>query len=126
MVRRSGFSEVRLSPGDDDAHLIPEEDTPFHIAILGDFSGRSSRGLIDLNVANRRLISIDRDTFDEALSRLKAEISLPIGGSAPLKLHFAELDDFHPDHLFEKRRHISSAAGSSFAAAGSCYVRCGR
>ena len=101
MVRRSGFSEVRLSPDDDDAHLIPEEDTPFHIAILGDFSGRSSRGLIDTKVANRRVISIDRDTFDEALSRLKAEISLPIGGSAPLKLHFAELDDFHPDHLFE-------------------------
>ena len=36
------------------------------------------------------------------LAKVAPEVSLPIGGSTALTLRFSELDDFHPDRLFEQ------------------------
>jgi type VI secretion system protein ImpC len=81
----------------------PEPETPFRVLIMGDFSGRTNRGLVTESLANRKPILVDRDNFDEVLGRLGVEIHLPMGKKAPpLKLRFRELEDFHPDQLFER------------------------
>ena len=96
----------------------PEPDTPFRILVAGCFSGGSGR--------NRRAIAIDRDNFDQVLGRLAPELRLPFG-SAELAISFRELDDFHPDRLFDRlmpfralrdlRRRLSDAATFAAAAA---------
>lgn len=89
------------SPGESSAR--PEPDTPFRVAILGDFSGRASRGLCQPeSLASRRLHLIDRDNFEEVLGGLNVELHLPMPGGQPLQLHFRELDDFHPDRIYEQ------------------------
>ena len=80
----------------------PDPETPFRIAILGDFSGRNNRGVVE-SLVNRRFQMIDRDNFDDVLKKLGVEVKLQImdKNSPPVSLRFSELDDFHPDHLFE-------------------------
>jgi len=102
MVRPFDFGEIKLTAGGADSPANPKEDAPFCIAVLGDFSGRSSRGQAETNIADRRAVPIDRDNFDEVLARFNPGISLALGGNAPLTLQFSELDDFHPDRLFER------------------------
>src|SRR5271165_5729467 len=102
MARPFDFGEIKLTAGGDDSSARPREDTPFRMALLGDFSGRSNRGQVEASSANRRTLLIDRDNFDEVLARLGVGLDLSIGGSAPLGLRFSELDDFHPDRLFER------------------------
>jgi len=75
----------------------PEPDTPFRIAVLGDFSGRENRGVVDTNIAARKTFHIDRDNFDQVLARIHPQLCLPEAGT----IDFAELDDFHPDRLYD-------------------------
>src|SRR3984957_18839534 len=70
----------------------PEPETPFRILVAGNFSGGAGR--------YRRPIEIDRDTFDEVMERVAPELHLPFG-SSEVALAFREIDDFHPDRLFE-------------------------
>ena len=96
--------EVNIVSTMEKTHGAPEPETPFRIAIFGDFSGRTNRGIIDPTLDNRRPLLVDRDNIDEVLAKLKVEIKLPILGkeSAPVTIGFSELDDFHPDSLFER------------------------
>lgn len=81
----------------------PNSDTPFCIAILGDFSGRSNRSLHEPEtIANRRLINIDRDNFEEVMARLKISLNLRFDNTDSVQVDIKELDDFHPDELYEK------------------------
>ena len=102
MPKPFDFGGVNLTAGEDSSGARPSEDTPFCIAILGDFSGRANRGIQDPQaIGKRRAVLVDRDNFDDVLSRAGAEIRLPVGDSGELILRFSELDDFHPDRLFE-------------------------
>jgi len=83
----------------------PDPETPFCIALLGDFSGRESRGVLEIGsaLANRRAVLVDRDNFEDVLAKFHPEIKLPAGGeSDSLGLKFSELDDFHPDRIVER------------------------
>jgi len=79
---------------------------PFRIAILGDFSGRANRGLgeISLSLASNRLIQVDVDNIEELPAQLGTEIHVPIGGEdgPRIGVRFCELDDFHPDKVFDR------------------------
>jgi type VI secretion system protein ImpC len=102
MPKPFDFGGVNLTAGGDssDAHASPQ--TPFCIAILGDFSGRTSRGISDAKtIGKRRALLVDRDNFDEVLSRSGVEIQLPIGDGS-LHLRFSELEDFHPDRILQQ------------------------
>lgn len=102
MPNRFDFGGVNLNAGESSEGARPSSETPFCVAILGDFSGRASRGLSDAKtVGERRAILIDRDNFDEVLASLKVELHLPTEEKNPIALRFSELDDFHPDRLFE-------------------------
>jgi type VI secretion system protein ImpC len=100
-----GKLEFELVASMDEARMEPSLDTPFSILVMGDFSGRADRGLLEKGapLAGRRLRRIDRDNLDEVMAALGVEIRLPLsGGEGPsIPLRFLELDDFHPDRIFE-------------------------
>lgn len=80
-----------------DKNPLPEE-PPFHILILGDWSGDGHKK----ELSERKPIVVDRDTFDEVLNRIKPIVDLDLeeDSNNNLTLQFTELDDFHPDNLF--------------------------
>jgi type VI secretion system protein ImpC len=104
-TRSSGGSiEVKLASDTKESRPVADPDAPFRVAVIGDFSGRGNRGVETRGaLSNRRAYLIDRDNFSEVMSQLKVEIHLAIFGknSAPVTLHIAALDDFHPDRLFD-------------------------
>ena len=102
MTRPFNFGEIKLHAGDSGSAATPKEDTPFRIAVLGEFGSHSVHGAGHNDIAGRRAVLIDRDNFNEVLARWGAGISLPLSGPAPLTLQFSELDDFHPDRLLER------------------------
>jgi|HubBroStandDraft_1064217.scaffolds.fasta_scaffold00420_17 type VI secretion system protein ImpC len=103
MPKPFDFGGVNLSAGEDAQGARPTAEIPFCIAILGDFSGRANRGVSDAKtIAKRHAWLVDRDNFDEVLSRSGAEIQLPMEDSGSLRLRFSELEDFHPDRVFER------------------------
>jgi len=101
MSKRFDFGGVNLRAGEQTVGARPTSETPFCIAILGDFSGRSNRGVLEPEtVPERRTYLIDRDNFDEVLSKLRPELHLPTD-KHPLVIRFSELEDFHPDRLYQ-------------------------
>jgi len=88
------FSQPR-GPG----HARPDDEVPFRILVLGDFSGRGARGVCDpQGLGTRPILKLDLDTFDQAISRLAPAVRLQAGADAPVE--FRSLDDFHPDRLY--------------------------
>lgn len=77
----------------------PRSDIPFRILLLGDFSGRANRG--EPSPDRLRPYLIDRDNFDEVLGRVRPELELGEPGRG-IVLRFRELEDFHPDRIFER------------------------
>lgn len=91
--------KVKLETG---GQLLPEE-PPFRILVLGDWSGKESRS-VESDLSKIRPVEIDRDNFDEVLKKLKVGVGLDFQGDSEnaLFLEFAELEDFHPDRIFER------------------------
>ena len=75
----------------------------FNVVVLGDFTGRASRGVVEpLNT--RKLLHVDVDNFGRLFAQLGAKLKLT-GATLPdsaIELVFASLDDFHPDKLLAK------------------------
>ncbi len=103
MSKPYDFGEIHLEAAavTERRPLAVEPDDPFRIAILGDFSGRANRGQSE-PIAGREPILVDRDNFDEVLTRISPKLELAAAGGPRLRLHFTDLDDFHPDRLFER------------------------
>lgn len=94
MPRSADYAKVELDASEEPAPVLAaDSDTPFRILLMGDFSGRGSRGIADPGLKGRRPILVDRDNFDQVMEKL--EVELP-------SIRFAELDDFHPDRLYEQ------------------------
>ncbi|WP_414478923.1 type VI secretion system contractile sheath domain-containing protein [Ruegeria lacuscaerulensis] len=77
----------------------------FRIAIFGDFSGRAARGQIEKGdaLAARAPILLDADTVEDVISSFATNLVLPIGkDGAGIEVKLTELDDLHPDELYEK------------------------
>ncbi len=75
---------------------IEDSKKPFQIVIVGDFSGRFSHP-----PGTPKLVPqlVDRDNFDDVLEGMN--VSLTVHGE---KLSFYELDDFHPDKIYQALR----------------------
>ncbi len=107
-------SDKPISFGSLECHLVSSlkdsvakacEGTPFRLLVMGDFSGRASRGALRAaaSLVDLRPIQVDRDLIEELPAKLGAVISLTLAeGETPLTLRFEELEDFHPDRLFER------------------------
>ena len=93
MPRSSTLASVVIDVAEEPREIAqPVAETPFRILVAGNFSGGAGR--------YRRPIEIDRDNFDDVMERVGPALSLPFGQSE-VALAFLNIDDFHPDHLFE-------------------------
>ena len=129
------MSRARISTGgvlfgtgatpESDHTSYQQEDSgqPMHILFVGDFSGRASRSVEDVqSLQDRKIFEINRDNVDDVFSRLAVELYLP---SCDDPIRFGELDDLHPDllykqlPLFERLRDLKRRLSmpSTFAAA---------
>jgi type VI secretion system protein ImpC len=79
-------TETRSAP------IARDSDTPFRIAILGDFSGRKEARPL-------RSVEIDPGNFEEVMERIGVALELS-AGDVRLALTFRDLDDFHPDSIY--------------------------
>jgi type VI secretion system protein ImpC len=70
------------------------------ILILGDFSGKSSQRLAARQEFGERVIySIDIDNFDTVMARIAPRLRLRL--DSDVELVFRQMEDFHPDALFQ-------------------------
>ena len=99
-----GKIDVNLVSSMTEGRSVPDEETPFRMIVLGDFSGRANRGVVDSKIAVRKPLAVDRDNIDDVLAKLNVELSLPILGkdAAHVQVKFAGVEDFHPDRLYER------------------------
>ena len=84
----------------------PDARTPFTMLVMGDFSGRTNRSQNRpvTELTNLVPLLVDRDNFDTLLAKFSVELHLPLfgGKKPPLCISFSELDDFHPDALYQR------------------------
>jgi type VI secretion system protein ImpC len=103
MPKPSPFASVKLdvTAGTDRSPAKPTSEAPFRIVLLGDFSGRANRGAPA--PPSRKPVVIDRDNFDQVMANMGAELHLGGGQHGPrVTLRFQELEDFHPDQIYEE------------------------
>ncbi|HVP48189.1 MAG TPA: type VI secretion system contractile sheath large subunit [Bryobacteraceae bacterium] len=115
MARPSSIANVEIETGERSQRAtVQEPDSPFHIAVLGDFSGRENRGVMDRQLKGRTAVMIDRDNFEDMIARLAPELHLPLGGpdGPRIPIRFRELDDFHPDRIFEQLKIFQALRGT--------------
>ncbi len=103
MADRITFDDIRLTAGErpDSARVKPTTETPFRILVLGDFTGRESRGIVG-PLAGRRASRVDIDNLDQLLARLGPKLELPVADGSALSISFAAMDEFHPDQIFAR------------------------
>ncbi|MEP6491164.1 MAG: type VI secretion system contractile sheath large subunit [bacterium] len=98
-------SEVHLTSDFATGASAPVSDGVFRIALLGDFSGRSSRktDASGAPLAKRRARRVDRDDVDAVIAAMNPEVHVTIDpAEPPVAIRFRALDDFHPDQLVER------------------------
>ena len=102
MARPFDFGQINLTANGDFPVSSPSHDVPFRIAILSDLGGRPRTKQATQDIANRRVVEIDRDNFEEVFAKFDVGIDLSADPDSPIELRFAEIDDFHPDQIFQR------------------------
>jgi len=72
-----------------------EESEPMRLLILGDFSGKPVEERPPLAIRSPR--RVDPDNIDDVLRRFEPRVNF-----ATSEIRFQQIDDFHPDRLFER------------------------
>jgi len=80
---------------------MEKRELPFVVGVLGDFSGDPTKKLDPL--ANRKFIEIDRDNFNEVMSRMTPGANFRVentlkgdGSELGVQLKFNSIEDFEP------------------------------
>ncbi len=81
----------------------PNDESPMRLLVIGDFSGRAGRASAGGEpLSARKPVRVDIDNFDTVFARFAPGLELPAGADgSPTLLQFKDLDDLHPDQLFE-------------------------
>ena len=106
------FAYGTMSSARPDAEALKRK--RFRIALFGDFSGRAARGVIETGdgLASRAPIILDPDTVEDVIKRFGTTLVLPIGkDGAGVEVKLSELDDLHPDELYENVELFSELVG---------------
>lgn len=101
--QRRAHIELDVNAGRVRTARVPDDDTPFRMLVLGDFSGDKARAgrTSPPPLANRRPIPVDRDSVDDAISQAAPAIVLERGSDEDVIVPITSIDDFHPDHLYD-------------------------
>jgi len=127
ILNKSSSTQPQLKTAESNAPET-QANSPFCIAIMGDFSGRLNHAQSNADKKPEpRLIEIDRDNFEEVMARFKISLNLNISDNEIINIELKELDDFHPDELYENlesfsklrslRRRLNKASSFARAAA---------
>lgn len=100
MTMNFGFDGGRVGPLRQ--RQRPDADEPFRVLVIGDFSGRGSRGVTE-PLAGRRAHKVDLDALDTLPKAMGTQV---IAAGVPIDV--LGIDRFHPDELY--RRHDLFAA----------------
>lgn len=86
---------------------------PVRIALLGDFSGRASAGILDTGneLARRKPMNVEFDNLEDTLARLDLTISLSLSDEGGVSLPLQDLESFHPDQLFRELALFAELSG---------------
>jgi type VI secretion system protein ImpC len=99
MPARIGF-DFQVGPGRDREPLRSNAESPMRILLVGDFSGRNSRGAqAHGDIATRKPLAVDIDNFDRVMQRIAPRLAL---GTQGTELEFTTIDEFHPDALYRR------------------------
>src|SRR5687767_4989886 len=101
MPARVSFGIPELSVSGARSRAQRTDESPFRILLLGDFSGREGRGVLE-PVQGRRSSPVDLDKFDATLARIAPRLELELPRGEKIALHLTRLDDFHPDRIWEQ------------------------
>ena len=93
--------DLDVSGGRDRTPAAPRPDDPFRIAIMGNLRGRTDANSSE-PLSGRTGLPVDRDDLDSVLARLSPRLSLPMREGMEVDLTFSEMEDFHPDRLFQR------------------------
>jgi type VI secretion system protein ImpB len=84
-----------------------QRELPFVMGIMGDFSGDPTKPLAPL--ADRKFVQIDRDNFNEVMSRIGPGLKLRVentlagdGSEIAVDLKFNSIDDFDPARVVDQ------------------------
>ncbi len=112
MTNELSFGRLPERPAER-VHRTPQRS--FRIGLLGDFTGRGNRRICRSadELAAQKPIMVDRDNLDDRLRTLGVRLDnlLFTPDEQPVSLEFRQLDDFHPDRLYERVGVFSSLRG---------------
>jgi type VI secretion system protein ImpB len=84
-----------------------EQELPFVVGVLGDFSGQPTEPLKPLR--ERKFVQIDRDNFDDILARMTPGLSYRVdntladdGSEMKVNLKFKSMEDFEPGRVLDQ------------------------
>ncbi len=81
---------------------VADRNTPFCIAVLGDFSGQEmASSASQVALSKRRFIEIDRDNFDDHMAAFNIQLNLNLNTEV-IPITIKNMEDFHPDELYQK------------------------
>jgi len=70
------------------------------LLVMGDFSGRAHRGLMDVStLAKRRAVPVDIDSLDAVVARFAPRLAATLDDGTAADLDITCIDDLHPDRL---------------------------
>lgn len=80
------------------------ESGKFRLAVMGDFSGRASKGQLETGeaLARRKPFDVHFDNLDDVIARLNIELNIPVGANGFTNIKIKSMEDFHPDELYQK------------------------
>lgn len=100
-----------------------DDESPFRLLLVGDFSGRASARARGERKALRRPLMVDAGDIDRAVATFAPTLRLPapgVGGATGSEetASFASIDDLHPDALFRRLSSFQAPRGFRAALAG--------
>lgn len=106
-LKRVRKPRVHISYEVETGNARVNRELPFVVGVMGDYSGDNSENKKALR--DRKLVSIDRDNFDETMAKIAPTLSFKVenklandGSEMSVSLKFNSMDDFHPDQLVEQ------------------------
>lgn len=110
-----------------------EEGEPFHLLLVGDFSGRAEARARGQATPLKRPTVVDAAELERAVAALAPALPVTVPGLPEAMARPASLEDFHPDQLFARlpifeeprrlRRELRAGAGGDTFAAVETWLR---
>ena len=95
----AGRMELSVSlRGKGASKVVREQDDPFRVLLIADFSGRAARPTQGAKLELRKPRKVDAGNLDAAFAAFGAEIEVPTL-RGPERLRLSSVEDLHPDQL---------------------------